>query len=87
MGNDFLEVEEAAEFLRMSKSTLDKDRINKKIGIPYSRLGGRVLYSRERLREFVLENEIKTLSAENTTSGKVGRPTKAATLRAQGLIK
>lgn len=87
MITDFLEVEEAAEFLRMSKSTLDKDRINKKIGIPFSRLGGRVLYSRERLREFVLEHEIKTLTKENTTSGKVGRRTKAATLRANGMIK
>jgi len=48
-------VNEAAEFLRCSRSALDNMR--KHHGLPYIKLGTRVLYKREALVNFINANE------------------------------
>ncbi len=44
---------EAAEYLRCSKSTLDKDRVYGRLGLPYSKIGRRVIYRKEDLDRFI----------------------------------
>lgn len=48
-------VNEAAEFLRCSRSALDNMRKNH--GLPYIKLGTRVLYKRDALVDFINANE------------------------------
>lgn len=55
MENEMLTASEAANFLRVSKSTLDK--LRKEEGLPYVPLGGRVLYCKESLKQYVLDKE------------------------------
>lgn len=48
---DYLSNQEAAEYLRISITSLYNLRRNK--GLPFIKLGKQVLYSREALRDFV----------------------------------
>lgn len=42
----YLKVQEAAAYLRVSADFLNKDRLTKLHGIPFARIGRRVLYDR-----------------------------------------
>ena len=49
----WLSVEQAAKYLGCSRSLLDKDRVTKLLGIPYSRLGRHIRYSRTELDAYL----------------------------------
>lgn len=49
----WLTVEEAARYLGCSRNFLDKDRVNKLHGIPFTRLGRHIRYDRLKLDEFM----------------------------------
>lgn len=49
----WLTVEEAARYLGCSRNFLDKDRVSRLHGIPYSRLGRHIRYDRIRLDAFL----------------------------------
>ena len=57
MSDDFalLTPDEAAEFLRVSKTQLYK--LRREEGLPYVKLGGRSLFKRDALVEFVNQNQ------------------------------
>ena len=48
-----MRVEEAAQYLRVSVDFLNKARIRKNPNIPFTRIGGRVLYDRHALDTFL----------------------------------
>ena len=59
MINDALQTEwlrtpEAAQFLRMSASKLNKARCSGDLGIPFAKAGRTVLYSRAQLNEWLM---------------------------------
>lgn len=59
----WLNVEQAARYLGCSRNFLDKDRISRLHGIPFSRLGRHIRYDRSQLDEFLksrCENEPQT---------------------------
>jgi hypothetical protein len=47
-----LNTAEAAAYLRLKPSTLNSDRITRSIGIPFMRIGRRVVYNRDDLANF-----------------------------------
>jgi hypothetical protein len=47
-----LDTKEAAAFLRLKPSTLNADRVTRRIGIPYMRIGRRIVYHRDDLANF-----------------------------------
>ena len=49
----WMRVEEAAQYLRVSVDFLNKARIRKSPNIPFTRIGGRVLYDRHALDKFL----------------------------------
>lgn len=49
----WMRVEEAAQYLRVSTDFLNKARITKNPNIPFTRIGGRVLYDRHALDNFL----------------------------------
>jgi excisionase family DNA binding protein len=49
----YLNVPEAARYLRTSKAFLDRDRLTRLHGIPFVRLGRRILYDRLALDDFL----------------------------------
>lgn len=53
---DWLTVPEAAEYLGCSRSMLDKDRVTGLLGIPFSRLGRHIRYSRKALDAYLEAN-------------------------------
>lgn len=53
---DWLTVPEAAEYLGCSRSMLDKDRVTGLLGIPFSRLGRHIRYSRKALDAYLEGN-------------------------------
>lgn len=53
--NRYLTVKEAAGYLRSSKAFLDKDRLSKLHGVPFLRLGRRVLYDKLALDAWLAE--------------------------------
>ncbi len=52
----WLTVPEAAEYLSCSRSMLDKDRVTGLLGIPFSRLGRHIRYSRKALDAYLEAN-------------------------------
>ena len=52
----WLTVPEAAEYLGCSRSMLDKDRVTGLLGIPFSRLGRHIRYSRKALDAYLDAN-------------------------------
>ncbi|MEW5772482.1 MAG: helix-turn-helix domain-containing protein [Thermodesulfobacteriota bacterium] len=53
MDNRYLNTVEAAGYLRTSKAFLDKDRLTRLHGVPFVRLGRRVLYDKLALDAFL----------------------------------
>ena len=49
----WMRVEEAAQYLRVSTDFLNKARATKNPNIPFTRIGGRVLYGRHALDNFL----------------------------------
>ncbi|CAK7060006.1 MAG: hypothetical protein DESF_02581 [Desulfovibrio sp.] len=49
----WMRVEEAAQYLRVSTDFLNKARTTKNPNIPFTRIGGRVLYDRHALDSFL----------------------------------
>lgn len=49
----WLSVAQAAKYLGCSRSLLDKDRVTKLLGIPYSRLGRHIRYRRTELDAYL----------------------------------
>src|ERR1035441_9296391 len=52
-----MRTESAANYLGVAASTMVVWRCTKKVQIPYSKIGGRVVYSREDLDRFLQENK------------------------------
>lgn len=50
---DLLRPDEAADFLDLSKKTLDNDRCTRQLGIPFVKFGRSVKYRRSDLEAFV----------------------------------
>lgn len=50
----WLSTRQAASYLGLSPSTLNNDRITRMIGVPFSRMGRRVLYDRLALDDFLM---------------------------------
>lgn len=59
----WLNVDKAAAYLSCSRNFLDKDRIQKLHGIPFSRLGRKILYDREELDKFLKKTEASNQKA------------------------
>jgi Helix-turn-helix domain len=55
---DHLTRREAAEFLGLKPSTLSCDVVTRRLGIPYYKLGRRVIYSRVQLEKWRNEREM-----------------------------
>ena len=53
----FLEMNEAASFLRISKSTLYKKVMNKEL--PFYKVGRKTLFSKEELASFICGNTVR----------------------------
>lgn len=53
IGNRWLTVDAAAQYLGCSRNFLDKDRITKLHGIPFTRLGRNIRYDRLQLDAFL----------------------------------
>jgi|GEM_PF-2989362 len=49
----WMRVEEAAQYLRVSTDFLNKARTTKNPNIPFTRIGGRILYDRHALDSFL----------------------------------
>lgn len=49
----YLRTKEAAFYLGVSRSVLNKDRVSKLIGIPFTRLGRIILYDRIELDQWL----------------------------------
>ena len=56
--NVWLSRAEAADYLRVSKKTLDDWACSKRVLLPYSKVGRRVIYLQRDLDEFLLRNKI-----------------------------
>ena len=56
ISTEWLTPKQAAEYLGCSRSLLDKDRITGLLGIPFSRLGRHIRYSRKALDAFLEAN-------------------------------
>lgn len=59
----WLSTKEAAAYLGLSPSTLNNDRITRLIGLPFSRMGRRVVYDRKALDDFLL-SRMETANCE-----------------------
>jgi hypothetical protein len=55
-----LNTKDAAEFLTVSPGTLQNWR-SQKFGLPFHKLGGRVVYFADELEQFARGNEVKTI--------------------------
>lgn len=51
----YLRTKEAATYLGISSSVLNKDRVTKMIGIPFTRVGRTILYDRKELDQWLKE--------------------------------
>jgi len=51
----YLRTKEAATYLGISSSVLNKDRVTKMIGIPFTRIGRTILYDRKELDQWLKE--------------------------------
>lgn len=60
---ELLTVEEAASLLRLSPATLNKWRSLHNSGPKFTRVGRRVLYSRQALEDFIRRNVFDSTSA------------------------
>ena len=56
--NQMLSSREAAEFLGVSTGTLSNWRCNKRVDIPYFKIGGSIKYSKERLLDYLMSQEV-----------------------------
>ncbi|MFH1914700.1 MAG: helix-turn-helix domain-containing protein [Pseudomonadota bacterium] len=54
----YIRTDTAAEYLGVSKATLEKDRVTGLIGIPYIKLGRAVLYDPDDLDTFMGRNKV-----------------------------
>jgi excisionase family DNA binding protein len=54
---------EAAEYLGLSKSYIEHDRVSGKLNIPFIRLGNVVLYDLDRLDEWLADRVVTSTSA------------------------
>lgn len=55
----WLNTKQAADYLHVTEGFLSADRCNKKVGIPYYKMGSRVLYDRKDLDETVRKNRVE----------------------------
>ena len=53
---------EAAQYLGLAKATLDKDRVSGRMGIPYYRLGRRIVYDQADLDAWLDQHRRKSTS-------------------------
>ena len=60
MDRKILNTKDAAEFLTVSPGTLQNWR-SQKFGLPFHKLGGRVVYFADELEQFARGNEVKTI--------------------------
>jgi len=60
MERKILNTKDAAEFLTVSPGTLQNWR-SQKFGLPFHKLGGRVVYFADELEQFARGNEVKTI--------------------------
>lgn len=61
----WLSVEQAAQYLGCSRNFLDKDRISKLHGIPFTKLGRNIRYDRFLLDAFMEANSTTFFQGEN----------------------
>lgn len=61
----WLSVDQAAQYLGCSRNFLDKDRIARVHGIPFTRLGRNIRYDRLQLDAFMEANSITSQEAGN----------------------
>lgn len=54
----YVRTPEAADYLGLSRATLNKDRVTGLLGIPYAKLGRAVLYDLTDLDAFMERNKI-----------------------------
>lgn len=50
----WLSTKDAAAYLNISPSTLNNDRVTRLLGLPFSRVGRRILYDRRELDAYLL---------------------------------
>lgn len=53
-GSRWLSTKDAAAYLGVAVSTLNNDRVTRLLGLPFSRVGRRVLYDRRELDAYLL---------------------------------
>lgn len=58
--NEWLSRSEAADYLRISKKTLEDWACSKRVLLPYSKLGRRVVYLRRDLDDFLARNRVES---------------------------
>lgn len=64
ISTEWLTSKQAAEYLGCSRSLLDKDRITGLLGIPFSRLGRHIRYSRKALDAYLESTSSKTMERQ-----------------------
>ncbi|TVM13536.1 DNA-binding protein [Oceanidesulfovibrio indonesiensis] len=67
----YLRTKEAATYIGISASVLNKDRVTKLIGIPFTRVGRTILYDRE-----VLDAWLKAQGESSSEDPATGRRSK-----------
>lgn len=55
----FLNTKEASDYLKIKTSTLAVWRTNKTYNIPYTKCGGKVLYKKSDLDDWLAQREVK----------------------------
>ena len=53
---EWMTLSEAATYLRVSPAFLNKDRVYKRHGIPFSRIGSRIRYKKSELDAYLLRS-------------------------------
>ena len=57
-----LRTKDAAVYLGITKSTLEKDRVSGQWGIPFIRMGSAIVYDTRRLDEWMLAKAVQSTS-------------------------
>lgn len=60
----WLDPNAAAKHMNCSKSLLDKDRISGLLGIPFSRIGRKIVYDRQELDDYLERRKVRMNAPE-----------------------
>lgn len=61
---DFITTVELADLLRIKKNTIERWRVSKSCPVPWTKIGGRILYKKQDILEY-LENQQRTPINQN----------------------